>query len=324
MKKPPFVITEAILNHSVRIAEALGSLNALRLEKPTISLRKQNKIMTIHSSLAIEGNTLSLEQVTDIINHKAVIGPSRDIKEVKNAIKAYDEMNQYKFQSISDFKKAHKLLMTELIKDAGKLREGNVGVFAGNQVSHVAPPSKRVPSLMTDLFSYIKKSDNTSLLIKACVFHYELEFIHPFSDGNGRMGRLWQQVILMNYHKIFEYISIESLIRENQQNYYKILKECDSAGECTLFIEFALGLIEKSLTAYQDTITYAPNTKDERIKHAHSHFKNQWFSRQRYMKLHKTISPATASRDLKSAVDDQLLQAQGDKNLAKYKFKKAK
>lgn len=322
MKAPPFKITETILNCSVRIAEILGSLNTLHLEKPTINLRKQNKIKTIHSSLAIEGNTLSIEQVTDIINKKPIIGPSKDIKEVKNAIKVYDVIDQFNFKSILSFKKAHKLLMNGLIKDAGLFRAGNVGVFAGSAVSHVAPPSKQVPRLMTNLFAYIKKTDNISLLIKACVFHYELEFIHPFSDGNGRMGRLWQQVILMNYHSIFEYLSIESLIKENQQRYYQVLNECDLAGDSTLFVEFGLELIEKSLSMYQNTITYIPNTKEERIKYARDHFKNQWFSRQEYMKLHKTISSATASRDLKFALEDNFLHKKGDKNLARYKFRK--
>lgn len=322
MNQPPFTITENILNFSVKIAEILGSINTLHLEKPAINLRKQNKIKTIHSSLAIEGNTLSLEQVTDIINNKPVFGPSKDIQEVKNAIKVYDDISSFKFKSISSLKKAHKVLMKGLINDAGLFRSGNVGVFAGESVSHVAPPSKQVPRLMTDLFAYLKNTDNISLLIKACVFHYELEFIHPFTDGNGRMGRLWQQVILRNYHPVFEFLSIESLIKKNQQTYYEILGQCDSAGESTLFVEFCLGLIEKSLSAYQNTVTYIPSSKEERVKYAYKYFKDKWFSRQEYMKLHKTISSATASRDLKYAYEENLINKKGDKNLARYKFQK--
>jgi len=306
----------------MRIAEILGSLNTLRLKKPDVSLRKQNKIKTIHSSLAIEGNTLSIEQVTDLINNKAVVGPAKDIKEVKNAMMVYDSVNQFNFKSITAFKKAHKLLMQGLIKDAGHFRTADVGVFAGNVVSHMAPPSKRVPQLMSDLFSYIKKTDNTALLVKACVFHYELEFIHPFSDGNGRMGRLWQQVILMHHHAVFEFLTIESLIKENQEDYYHILGECDSAGNSTLFVEFALGLIERELSIYQNTITYIADTKEKRMRNAIDHFKDTWFSRLDYMKLHKTISTATASRDLKAAVENKWLQKQGDKNVARYQFKK--
>ena len=321
MKEPPFEITNPIFNYSMRIAEILGSLNTLRLKKPDISLRKQNKIKTIHSSLSIEGNTLSIEQVTDLINNKAVIGPEKDIKEVKNAITVYDSIEQFNFKSVTAFKKAHKSLMQGLIKDAGYFRTGNVGVFAGSVVSHMAPPSRRVPQLMSDLFSYMKKTDNTSLLVKACVFHYELEFIHPFSDGNGRMGRLWQQVILMHHHAVFEFLSIESLIKENQEDYYHILGKCDSAGNSTLFVEFALGLIEKGLSGYQDTITFVADTKEKRIKAASDHFKDAWFSRLDYMKLHKTVSTSTASRDLKAAVDNKWVRKQGDKNSARYQFK---
>jgi len=265
---------------------------------------------------------LSIEQVTDLINNKAVVGPAKDIKEVKNAMMVYDSVNQFNFKSITAFKKAHKLLMQGLIKDAGHFRTADVGVFAGNVVSHMAPPSKRVPQLMSDLFSYIKKTDNTALLVKACVFHYELEFIHPFSDGNGRMGRLWQQVILMHHHAVFEFLTIESLIKENQEDYYHILGECDSAGNSTLFVEFALGLIERELSIYQNTITYIADTKEKRMRNAIDHFKDTWFSRLDYMKLHKTISTATASRDLKAAVENKWLQKQGDKNVARYQFKK--
>lgn len=305
----------------MRIAEILGSLHALRLKKPDIQLRKQNKIKTIHSSLAIEGNTLSLDQITDLINHKVVVGPEKDIKEVKNAIKVYDLLGKFNFQSVAAFKKAHQILMQGLLNDAGRFRTGNVGVFAGNMISHMAPPSTRVPQLMSDLFSYLKEAGGASLLIKACVFHYELEFIHPFSDGNGRMGRLWQQVILMHYHPVFEYLSIEHLIKENQDDYCRILGECDLVGNSTRFVEFVLGVIEKALLGYQDTITFVADTREKRMEAAHEHFKALWFSRLDYMKLHKTISTATASRDLKAAVDDQWLYKKGDKNATRYQFK---
>lgn len=320
MISPPFDITETILNYSMRISEILGSLNILHLEKPDINLRKQNKIQTIHSSLAIEGNTLSIEQVTDLIENKVVVGPPKDIREVKNAITTYDAIGQFNCLSIDALKKAHKLLMDGLVQDAGQFRAGNVGVFMGSVVSHMAPPSTRVPGLMSDLFAYLKKEDITSLLIKACVFHYELEFIHPFSDGNGRMGRLWQQVILMHYHAVFEFLPIEALIKDNQKEYYRVLGECDSAGNSTLFVEFALGLIEKALSSYQGAVTHVSDTKDKRLSYAKKHFKDAWFSRIDYMKLHKTISPATASRDLKFALDMGSLQKEGDKNMTRYQF----
>lgn len=323
MRAPPFKITENILNTSVQIAEILGSLNSLRPEKPTLKLRRQNKIKTIHSSLAIEGNTLSVHQVTDIINNKRVIAPSKDIKEVKNAIKVYEALGQLNFKSTASLKNAHKLLMSGLINNAGLYRSENAAVFAGDAVSHMAPPANRVAQLMSNLFSYLKKTNSTSLLIKACIFHYELEFIHPFSDGNGRMGRLWQQLILMRYHPIFEYLSIEALIKENQRDYYLILRQCDTAGDSTLFIEFSLGLIEKALAIHQSTITHIPNTKEKRIKQAADYFKEQWFSRFDYMTLHKSIAPATASRDLKLAVNNTGVRKKGDKNATRYQFIKS-
>lgn len=318
---PPISITNDILNLSVFIAEILGSLDALHFERPEISLRKDNRIQTIQSSLAIEGNTLSLEQVTDLINNVPIIGPKKDIQEVKNAIVAYDAINQYKFQSSASLKKAHHLLMQELINDAGTFRAGNVGIFAGNKVAHVAPPAKRVPKLMNDLFDFLKSKDKLSLLIKACIFHYELEFIHPFSDGNGRIGRLWQQVILMQYHPAFEFLSIESLIKTKQREYYDVLGQCDSNGESTLFVEFILQLIYEALLDYQSMIKYIPNTRQSRINSAANRFNDHWFSRQDYMQLHKTISPATASRDLNYAVSEKIIVRQGDKRLAKYRFK---
>lgn len=319
MHKPSFDITEDILNHSVQIAEMLGFLSASRLEKPNSRVRKQNKIQTIHSSLAIEGNTLSIDQVSDMIDHKPVVGPEKDIKEVKNAIAAYDAISEFNFRSVGDLKKAHKLFTQGLIRDAGVFRAGNVGVFAGGAVSHMAPPAKRVPQLMSDLFSYLKKEDNTSLLIKACVFHYELEFIHPFSDGNGRMGRFWQQVILMQHHAVFEFLSIESLIKAHQAEYYHTLGECDAIGNSTLFIEFALSLIEKALCAYRVTSTHAFSNKD-RIQNACKHFKKNWFTRQDYISLHQAISTATASRDLKMALDNKWLQKKGEKSQTRYQF----
>ncbi len=320
MSKPPFNITEKILNQSVNIAEMLGSINALHLDKPDISLRKQNKIKIIHSSLSIEGNTLSIEQITDIVNSLPVLGPKKDIIEVKNAIVVYENIKQYEFKSMISLKKAHKIMMKDLVSDAGLFRTNNVGIFNLESVSHMAPPFRQVPKLMNDLFHFMKSKDGLSLLIKACVFHYELEFIHPFTDSNGRMGRLWQQVILMNYHPVFEFLSIESLIKKNQQQYYQVLSQCDSAGESTSFVEFSLKLIQKGLSDYQNTIKYVSNTKGERIKIASSHFKRQWFSRQDYMKLHKTISSSTASRDLNFAVSEKYLNKKGEKRMSRYKF----
>jgi len=320
-KKPPFSITEKILNLSLDIAGKLGSISTLGLERPKVDLRKSNQIKTIQSSLAIEGNTLSIEQITDLIDNVPVVGPQRDIKEVRNAINVYESLKDLNCFSISSFKKSHKLLMTDLIDNPGAFRQSNVGIFTGSQVSHMAPPSKQVPRLMSELFSYLKAKDATALLIKACVFHYELEFIHPFLDGNGRMGRLWQQLILMTYNPVFEYIPIESLIKNHQEKYYEVLAICDKKGDSTLFLEFMLQLIKEAVTEFYDNTIYTPQTKQERLEHVLKELEDRWFSRQDYMKLLKTVSSATASRDIAFAVETNILIKKGDKRTALYQFK---
>lgn len=174
---------------------------------------------------------------------------------------------------------------------------------------------------MKNLFSFLRKKDHISKLIKACVFHYELEFIHPFSDGNGRMGRLWQQLILMQYHPVFEFLSVESFIKENQWDYYRILSKCDSLGESTLFIEFNLSLIKQALEAYCKSVEYKPSTQKDRIEYAKEQFSVNWFSRQDYLNFHKTISMATASRDLFFGVRAGILQSLGERNQTRYRYK---
>lgn len=319
MKTPPFEITANILNTSMQITSLLGELQGLKISKPKVVLRKENQIKTIQASLAIEGNTLSLEQVSDIVDGTPVIGPPKDLLEVQNAIKVYHHFSEFKFSSEQHFKNAHQIMMKNLTSDCGDYRSGNVGVFAGSNVTHIAPQPKMVPKLMRDLFSFLSKKDDTSLLIKACVFHYELEFIHPFSDGNGRMGRLWQQVILTHFNEIFRYMTIESLIRDKQAEYYQVLSKCDKAGDSTLFVEFSLRLIETALKSYLDEIKYEPKTSSDRLVYAKSKL-NTTFTRKDYMKIFKDVSTATASRDLKSGVEKSIIIKSGDKNNTVYKF----
>src|SRR5690606_4287716 len=200
--KPPYQITGKILRLVASISEKIGEVNAAHLHKPPTALRKKNRIKTIHSSLEIEGNTLTIEQITAIVENKRVIGPKKDILEVKNAIAVYDyldELNPYDFKS---FCEAHRILMNGLIESAGKLRTKSVGIVKGAEVAHLAPPSAMLKPLMNDLFDYLKNGDDL-VLIKSCVFHYEIEFIHPFIDGNGRMGRLWQTLILKDAYPVF-------------------------------------------------------------------------------------------------------------------------
>lgn len=317
--KPPYEITSSILSLVSKISEKLGEVKAAHLNKPPTELRKKNRIRTIQSSLEIEGNTMTEEQITALLNNKKVIAPKEDIIEVQNAIEVYSQIENFKFNSISDFKKAHKLLMKDLIKDEGKFRKTGVGIVKGSEVTHVAPPGNMVEQLMKDLFSYLKNEDDLAL-IKSCVFHYELEFIHPFIDGNGRMGRLWQTIVLMQYNSVFEFLPIERIVKEKQTKYYKVLMQCDKQGKSTLFIEFMLSIIEESLEELLQTQTISLSGID-RI----NQFKNlveSEFSRKDYMRHFKDISTATASRDLKEGVENKILTKTGDGRTTKYVFKK--
>lgn len=242
MYQPPFEITSKIIELISKISEKIGEINSLQNSSHQIKLRKENRIKTIHSSLAIENNSLSLEQITAIIDGKRVLGNPNEIKEVKNSIQAYDLLLSLNPYNEKDLLKAHKLMMQDLVDRNGKYRTDGVGIFDGEKVVHLAPPANRVPELMFDLFEWLKTSD-VHPLIKSCVFHYEFEFIHPFQDGNGRMGRLWQTVILKDWKEVFAWLPVETLIKENQKEYYNALGVSDSAADSTKFIEFMLTLI---------------------------------------------------------------------------------
>lgn len=321
MEKPPFLISAKILNQTSRIAELVGELKSYSIAKLSVKLRKENKIRTVHHSLAIEGNSLSTEQITALLENKKVVGPKSQILEVQNALQLYDSLSEYHPTKEKDFLKAHNILMQGLVKGAGKYRTTQVGIFKGTKVSHVAPSAKQVPQLMGKLFKFIKEDQETSWIIKACIFHYELEFIHPFEDGNGRMGRLWQQVLLMKQSPIFEYISTETLIHKRQKEYYKVLEKCDRAGDSTLFIEFSLEIILKTLEDF--VITFKPTKASgrDRISLAVESFGKKSFSRKDYMGLHKDLSTATASRDLTQAVEKGLLLKSGDRARTVYSAK---
>jgi len=318
--KPPYKITTRILELISSISEKIGEVNAAYLFRPPTELRKKNRIKTIHSSLEIEGNSLSLDQVTAILNNKRIIAPEKDILEVKNAIKVYENLYSYNSTSLTSFCSAHETLMQGLIENPGKIRTKSVGIIKGATITHIAPPGDIVKSLVKDLFDYLKKEKDL-LLIKSCVFHYEVEFIHPFMDGNGRMGRLWQTVILRQYSPVFEFLPIESLIKARQSEYYRILGESDNKGDSTGFIEFLLQIINESLEELL-TNQNVNLTSQDRISIFKDKIKNSSFNRQDYMRQFKDISASTASRDLKFAVDDDILEKSGDKRTTLYKFKK--
>lgn len=249
---PPFIITSKIIDYVSYISEKIGEINSLENSSLQIKLRKENRIKTIYSSLAIENNSLTIEQITAIIEGKRVLGSPNEIQEVKNAIQAYELLLTLDPYDEKDLLKAHALMMQDLVSQSGEYRKEGVGIFDGNQVVHLAPPADIVPALMRDLFSWLKISD-VHPLIKSCVFHYEFEFIHPFQDGNGRMGRLWQTAILKEWKDVFAWIPVESLIRENQADYYKVLNSSDNVADLTLFIEFMLSLLLKTIEEIIET-----------------------------------------------------------------------
>lgn len=243
---PPFTMTDEITNLVIEIAEFSGAMTASDHLSKSPRLRRTNRVRSIHSSLAIEQNSLTLDQVSDVIDGKWVLGPPQDIQEVKNAYQAYELLTKFSPYSIKDLLKAHKIMMDGLVKEAGTFRSKGVGVFAGEQLIHAGTPANYVPELMQQLFDWLRKS-KLHPLIKSCIFHYEFEFIHPFADGNGRTGRLWHTLILAKWKEFFLWIPIESIIHERQQEYYNAINASNNAGESTIFVTFMLGLIRDIL-----------------------------------------------------------------------------
>lgn len=246
--KPPFTITNSILSLVSSISEKLGHISATNNLKAKPHLRKNNRIKSIHGSLRIEANSLSLGQVRDVINGKAVLGEQKEIIEVKNAYAAYEKLSEINPYDINALKTYHGIMTQNLVEEASSFRKGEEGVFNGNKCIFMAPPARFVPHLMEALFTWMQANQNDiHPLILSSVFHYEFVFIHPFSDGNGRMARLWHTAILYKWKPIFEYIPIESQIEKFQEEYYDAIAKCHTAGESTIFIEFMLSQIEKIL-----------------------------------------------------------------------------
>ncbi len=257
MYTPPFRITSRILNLVAEISAKMERYAILLEQDTELRLRKANRIKTIHSSLAIEGNELTEGQVRDIINGKNVVAPLREIQEVKNAIATYDLFPTLNPFDQNDMLRAHFTMMQALVDNPGRWRSGGVGVFGEKGCVHMAPPAERVPALMSDLFEWLKSADD-HLLIRSCVFHYEFEFIHPFIDGNGRCGRLWQSLILSRLHPLFAHLPVENMVYANQQAYYDAITASSSAGESTPFIEFMLGEILAALKRGEsDSISFS-------------------------------------------------------------------
>lgn len=280
--KPPFSITTEILNLVADISQQVGMLDASKLNASP-QLRKQNRIKTITGTLAIEGNSLTEEQITAIVEGRHVLGSVRELAEVKGAIAAYDALPSLSPDKIQDLLTAHGLMLGDILQNAGQFRNSGVGIHKAGVVQHVAPPAHQVSGLIADLTQWLS---NTKVhpLIASCVFHYEFEFIHPFSDGNGRMGRLWQTLILSRWHPLFLSLPLESVIKDNQQQYYQALEQADEEADSTPFIHFMLSVIAETLTqnASANASINAPinvpiNTEDAVLKllKENSHFTRQ-------------------------------------------------
>ena len=247
---PPYRITDQMMNLVAAISEKVGSISSWQHMNANPRLRRSNRIRTIHASLAIENNTLSLEQVTAIIDGKRVLGAPTEIQEVKNAYDAYEQLLSFDPYSISDLQAAHGVLMRDLVSEAGRFRSGGVGVFKGDRVIHMAPPAHLVPEHMEKLLRWVQET-RAHPLIKSCVFHYEFEFIHPFADGNGRMGRMWNTLLLYRWKPLFAWLPVESVIQSRRDAYYEALGMADRQADAAPFVEYMLQAILDSLNAIQ-------------------------------------------------------------------------
>lgn len=266
MYKPPFTITNKMLNSSISISQKIEKISSYQSLKRMPTLRRNNRIKSIHSSLAIEANSLSLDQVKDVINGNPVIGPQKEIDEVKDAFEAYQIIEEYDGFKEKDLLKAHSIIAHSIDKECGRYRSHSEGVIdeRGN-VIHIAPPETMVPSLMNDLFNWLKVDKDTPLLLKSCIFHYEFVFIHPFGDGNGRTARLWHNVLLMKWNNLFEYIPIESHIYKYQKDYYESIDKSNKSGNSNVFIEFMLRMIDETLDEVLGSVNQEAKNISEQV-----------------------------------------------------------
>lgn len=260
--EPPFTLTPRVVALVAEIGEALGRVAGLAGVPVPPVLRRGNRLRTIQASLAIENNSLTLEQVTAVIEGRRVLGAPKEIQEVRNAFAAYEAMEAWKPWAAKDLLTAHRLLMAGLVDRPGRFRAGGVGIAQGDKIVHLAPPATRVPGLMNELLGWLKRTD-AHPLIASCVFHYELEFIHPFADGNGRMGRLWQTLILSRWKPLLAWLPVETVIRERQAEYYAALAASDNAGQSTAFIEFLLSALLQALQEAANTDQVGDQVSDQ-------------------------------------------------------------
>lgn len=310
-KKPPFEINEKIMSDVIEIAELVGKVSVNNNITTNPVLRKSNRIRTIYSSLAIEQNILDMEQVTAVLSGKHIIAPPKDIAEVKNAYEIYECMDSLNPYSIDDILKTHSIMVKGLVDEAGEFRSRPVGVVDSNgNILHFGTLPQYVPSLVQELLAWVENS-NFHMLIKSCVFHYEFELIHPFSDGNGRIGRLWHTRLLSEWNPIFTWLPIESIIHDNQKEYYDAINLSNQNGESTVFIEFMLSVIKQALketSSVSENVTQPKAKHDVRLDKIFRFLENHEYIMNNDVQRLLNVSSATATRILTNFTKSGILE----------------
>lgn len=317
----PCELTVEILNLLMEIAEGIGRVEGVALATPSPKVRHNNLIRTIQGSVGIEGNTCSVAQVDAIAEGKSVPVSRREQVEVKNALDTYSQLPEFDPYSIESLLKAHAALMGNgLLLVPGRFRQVPAEVYISEDRTRALPHQDKVTGVMEELFSYLEESEE-SIILKSVRFHFEFVNIHPFADGNGRAARLWQTRLLMEYHPVFEFLDVESMVFEQRPEYYAVIRRAQDEQSSACFVEFMLRQIKRSLLSLWSSSWSTSNTVEERIGIARSHFGIERFTRKAYLQLFKTISPVTASRDLKWGSDTEILIREGDRRTAVYRFK---
>ncbi|HFE37956.1 MAG TPA: Fic family protein [Gammaproteobacteria bacterium] len=308
--QPPFTLTDEIIDLIAQIAHALGKLDHIQYNPQALQLRKISQIKTITGTLQIEGNTLTEQQITAVLEGKTVLAPMREISEAQGAILLYQQADQFNYQNPQHLLQAHQLLMGDLLNRAGQYRNKGVGIYGADGVSHVAPPANRVPGLMSELFAWLQET-TIHPLIRSSVFHYEFEFIHPFEDGNGRMGRFWQYLMLNHWNPVFSLIPVENMIKSKQQGYYEALQQSGASGESTLFIRYMCETILEAINTLETQSDQASDQASDQVKKLLSVLTDNWLSTNEIMQLlglsHK---PTFRKNYLEPALKQQYIEMQ--------------
>ncbi len=307
-KDLPFRITSGILSYVASITEAVGRFSSVEKISSNLMLRKDNRIKSIYSSLAIEQNSLTLDQVTALLEGKRVIGPPKDIKEVQNAYEIYERLDLLDPFSAEDLLSAHYTMTKDLVQESGMFRTGNVGIVdKDGNVLHFGTLPSQVPFMIADLMEWTKNSD-LPMLIKSCVFHYEFEVIHPFADGNGRVGRLWHTLLLSKWNKLFAWLPVESIIHDRQEDYFRAFNRSNAEGESTVFIEFMLSAIEDALNEAMGDEQNSSTIFDYRWHRIRSFLLSHANIKNADVKVLFSVSSATANRILASLCESEKIK----------------